>query len=187
MTDYFIFYNHFYPFSLKIASKGDIFYVLSVKTDKMQGMEINYLRYFMACPARDRSGKNNMIKLETGMLKKCLLAALVLSLAGCGEGPGRTTGTAAGGAATGALIGIIGGPIGVAVGAGIGAGVGAISGANTTPKQVNLGNAPWQGKANGQAAGQHAAREMSPQPLSQQPISQQPLSQQPIKQQPLNP
>lgn len=78
------------------------------------------------------------------MLKKCLLAALALTLTGCGHGTGRTTGTAAGGAATGALIGLIGGPLGVALGAGIGAGVGAISAANTTPKQINLGNAPWQ-------------------------------------------
>ena len=38
---------------------------------------------------------------------------------------------------------LIGGPIGVVVGAGIGAGVGAMSSSNTTPKQVNLGNAPW--------------------------------------------
>jgi hypothetical protein len=65
-------------------------------------------------------------------------------LAGCGSGTGRTSGTAAGGAATGAVIGIVGGPIGVVVGAGIGAGVGALSAANTTPRQVNLGNAPWQ-------------------------------------------
>lgn len=78
------------------------------------------------------------------MLKKCLLTVLALTLTGCGHGTGRTTGTAAGGAATGALIGIIGGPIGMALGAGIGAGVGAIGAANTTPKQINLGNAPWE-------------------------------------------
>ena len=81
--------------------------------------------------------------LESGMRKLVCLMLLPLALAGCGHGTGRTTGTAAGGAATGALIGIVGGPIGVVVGAGIGAGAGAMTAANTTPKQVNLGNAPW--------------------------------------------
>jgi hypothetical protein len=82
-------------------------------------------------------------KQEMRMLKKCLMLSLALILAGCGHGTGRTSGTAAGGAATGALIGIVGGPIGVVVGAGIGAGAGALAGSNTTPKQVNLGQAPW--------------------------------------------
>jgi hypothetical protein len=78
------------------------------------------------------------------MRDRILACGLILLQAGCGAGTGRTSGTAAGGAATGAVIGIVGGPIGVVVGAGIGAGVGAMSAANTTPKQVNLGNAPWQ-------------------------------------------
>jgi hypothetical protein len=70
-----------------------------------------------------------------------LIAALALT--GCGGGTGRLSGGTAGGAATGAVIGIVGGPIGVVVGAGIGAGVGAMTSANTTPKQVDLGNPPW--------------------------------------------
>ncbi|MDD2795568.1 hypothetical protein [Acidocella sp.] len=77
------------------------------------------------------------------MRKKMISLSLLLVLAGCGSGTGRLTGTTAGGAATGAAIGLVGGPIGVVVGAGIGAGVGALSATNTTPKQVNLGNAPW--------------------------------------------
>ncbi|WP_297490098.1 hypothetical protein, partial [Acidocella sp.] len=82
--------------------------------------------------------------LEDAMMRRGILTlGLALMLTGCGAGTGRTSGTAAGGAATGAVIGLVGGPIGVVVGAGIGAGVGALSGANTTPKQVNLGNAPW--------------------------------------------
>jgi hypothetical protein len=80
---------------------------------------------------------------ENRMRAKFLMLGLAVALSGCGTGTGRTTGTAAGGAATGAVIGIVGGPIGVVVGAGIGAGVGALSGSNTSPKQVNLGNAPW--------------------------------------------
>ncbi len=68
-----------------------------------------------------------------------------LALGGCGKSqPGRLSGGAAGGAATGAVIGIIGGPIGVVVGAGIGAGIGSLTATTTTPKQVNLGNPPWQ-------------------------------------------
>ena len=77
------------------------------------------------------------------MRGRILTLGTMLLLAGCGSGTGRTSGTAAGGAATGAVIGLVGGPIGVVVGAGIGAGVGALSANNTTPKQVNLGNAPW--------------------------------------------
>jgi hypothetical protein len=68
-----------------------------------------------------------------------------LALGGCGSSqPGRLQGGAAGGAATGAVVGLIGGPIGVVLGAGIGAGVGALTSTSTTPKQVNLGNPPWQ-------------------------------------------
>jgi hypothetical protein len=77
------------------------------------------------------------------MRTKILLLGLGLALTSCGSGTGRLSGTAAGGAATGAVIGIVGGPVGVVLGAGIGAGVGALSSSNTTPKQVNLGNAPW--------------------------------------------
>ncbi len=72
-----------------------------------------------------------------------LILGLALGLSACGAGTGRLPNTTAGGAATGAVIGIIGGPIGVVVGAGIGAGLGAMGSANTTPKQVNLGPAPW--------------------------------------------
>jgi hypothetical protein len=77
------------------------------------------------------------------MYRKLVILGLVLSLAACGSGIGRMPNTAAGGAATGAVIGIIGGPPGILLGAGIGAGVGALGSANTTPKQVNLGAAPW--------------------------------------------
>ena len=77
------------------------------------------------------------------MRVKVLFLGLAVLLSGCGSGTGRLSGGTAGGAATGAVIGIVGGPIGVVVGAGIGAGVGAMGSANTTPKQVNLGNAPW--------------------------------------------
>jgi len=77
------------------------------------------------------------------MRGKILVIGMALVLSGCGTGTGRLSGTTAGGAATGAVIGIVGGPVGVVLGAGIGAGVGALSSSNTTPKQVNLGNAPW--------------------------------------------
>lgn len=74
----------------------------------------------------------------------CLLLATGVLLAGCGNEAGnRMSGGTAGGAATGATFGLIGGPIGVAIGAGIGAGIGALTAANTTPKQINLGNPPW--------------------------------------------
>jgi hypothetical protein len=90
-----------------------------------------------------------VLTISGGNMRNKMLALLAaLSLVGCGSGTGRTTGTAAGGAATGAVIGLVGGPIGVVVGAGIGAGVGAMAGANTTPKQVNIGNAPWDRKGN---------------------------------------
>lgn len=73
-----------------------------------------------------------------------LLAVLSLSLASCGtDAPDRMGGGAAGGAATGATFGLIGGPIGVIVGGAIGGGIGALTAANTTPKQINLGNPPW--------------------------------------------
>ena len=78
----------------------------------------------------------------------CGLAILVLSLSGCGSSaPNRVGGGAAGGAATGATFGLIGGPVGVIVGGAIGGGIGALTAANTTPKQVNLGNPPWAGGA----------------------------------------
>jgi hypothetical protein len=74
---------------------------------------------------------------------RALTILAVLALAGCGGGTGRLPNTTAGGAAAGATIGLLGGPIGVVLGAGIGAGVGALGSANTTPKQVDLGAAPW--------------------------------------------
>ena len=77
------------------------------------------------------------------MRARFLACAALLALGGCGTGSGRLTGSAAGGAATGAVIGLVGGPVGVLVGAGIGAGVGAVGATNTSPKQVDLGNAPW--------------------------------------------
>ncbi len=77
------------------------------------------------------------------MRNRIISFGLLLVLAGCGSGTGRLSGTTAGGAAAGAVIGLVGGPVGVVVGAGIGAGVGALSASNTTPKQVDLGNAPW--------------------------------------------
>lgn len=87
-------------------------------------------------PARRRLGPIGLLAV----------LALPLALAGCGRSqPGRLTGGTAGGAATGAAFGLIGGPVGVVVGAGIGAGVGALTSTSTTPKQVNLGNPPWQG------------------------------------------
>ncbi len=77
----------------------------------------------------------------------CGLAILVLSLSGCGSSaPNRVGGGAAGGAATGATFGLIGGPVGVIVGGAIGGGIGALTAANTTPKQVNLGNPPLAGR-----------------------------------------
>lgn len=73
-----------------------------------------------------------------------LLAVLSVSLAACGTNAAdRMGGGTAGGAATGATFGLIGGPIGVLVGGAIGGGIGALTAANTTPKQVNLGNPPW--------------------------------------------
>jgi hypothetical protein len=77
------------------------------------------------------------------MRGKVFVIGVALVLGGCGTGTGRLSGTTAGGAATGAVIGVVGGPVGIVLGAGIGAGVGALSASNTTAKQVNLGNAPW--------------------------------------------
>lgn len=73
-----------------------------------------------------------------------LLGALAVSLAGCGSSaPNRVGGGTAGGAATGATFGLIGGPIGVLIGAGIGGGIGALTAANTSSRQIDLGNPPW--------------------------------------------
>jgi len=74
-----------------------------------------------------------------------LLIGATLLLAACGSSePGRVQGGAATGAATGATIGLVGGPIGVVVGGVIGGGAGAITSATTTPRQVDLGDPPWQ-------------------------------------------
>ena len=103
-----------------------------------------------------------------------LIAAMTVTLAGCGADAGnRMSGGAAGGAATGATFGLIGGPIGVLVGGAVGGGIGALTAANTTPKQVNLGNPPWaQGGAapatSGPASGQTGA---APQQLAPTPAS----------------
>jgi hypothetical protein len=79
------------------------------------------------------------------MRTRFIAAGLVLALAGCGSSqPGRLSGGTAGGAATGATFGLIGGPIGVVVGAAIGGAAGALTSTTTSPKQVNLGNPPWQ-------------------------------------------
>lgn len=89
-----------------------------------------------------------------------LLAVMAVSLAGCGrDAANRMGGGTAGGAATGATFGLIGGPIGVLVGGAIGGGIGALTAANTTPKQIDLGNPPWAGRNSGPAtpASQRAA------------------------------
>lgn len=79
-----------------------------------------------------------------------LLAATGLALAGCGnDASNRVGGATAGGAATGATIGLIGGPIGVIVGGAIGGGIAALTAQGTTPKQVDLGNPPWDRGASG--------------------------------------
>jgi hypothetical protein len=79
----------------------------------------------------------NMIRTLT------LVGALAL-LAACGRTePGRVEGGAATGAATGAAVGLVGGPVGVVAGAVIGGGAGAIAGAETSPKQVNIGEPVW--------------------------------------------
>ena len=65
-------------------------------------------------------------------------------LAACGNDPEeRTTSGAAAGAATGAAVGALAGPPGVAVGALVGGGAGPVTGAATSPRDVNLGKPPW--------------------------------------------
>jgi len=79
------------------------------------------------------------------IVSRLALIGTVLLVAACGRSePGRVQGGAAAGAATGATIGLVGGPPGVAAGAVIGGGAGAITGAGTSPKQVNLGKPVWQ-------------------------------------------
>ncbi|MCF3948505.1 hypothetical protein [Acidiphilium iwatense] len=79
----------------------------------------------------------------------CLLLATGVLLAGCGsDAPNRMGGGTAGGAATGASFGLIGGPIGVLIGGAVGGGIGALTAANTTPKQIDLGNPPWASGGN---------------------------------------
>ena len=79
------------------------------------------------------------------MTRKSILAATLILLAGCGASePGRVQGGAAAGAASGATVGLLGGPVGVAAGAIIGGGAGALTGASTTPRQVNLGDPVWK-------------------------------------------
>ena len=78
------------------------------------------------------------------MIRTIAVLTLAVGLGACGSAePDRTQGSVAGGAATGAAIGILGGPIGVAVGAVLGAGAGGLTGAATSPKDVNLGAPPW--------------------------------------------
>lgn len=82
-----------------------------------------------------------------------LLIAAAGLLAGCGtDAPNRMGGGTAGGAATGATFGLIGGPIGVLIGGAVGGGIGALTAANTTPKQLDLGNPPWAGAGSSPAA-----------------------------------
>ncbi|MGC8527804.1 hypothetical protein [Acidiphilium sp.] len=103
-----------------------------------------------------------------------LIAAMTVTLAGCGADAGnRMSGGAAGGAATGATFGLIGGPIGVLVGGAVGGGIGALTAANTTPKQVNLGNPPWAGGAAAPATNEAgpgpanaAPQQLAPAPMS---------------------
>ncbi|HQT87353.1 MAG TPA: hypothetical protein PK677_02230 [Acidiphilium sp.] len=83
---------------------------------------------------------------KTLIRRTSIVTLACLGLAGCGtSAPPRVGGAAAGGAATGATFGLIGGPVGVLIGGAIGGGIGALTAANTTPKQVNLGNPPWTG------------------------------------------
>ena len=105
----------------------------------------------------------------TTLRRASVVGLACLGLAGCGtSAPPRVGGAAAGGAATGATFGLIGGPVGVLVGGAIGGGIGALTAANTTPKQVNLGNPPWtQGSfLGGAGSGQSATPMASPQPLN---------------------
>jgi hypothetical protein len=78
------------------------------------------------------------------LMTRLICAGAVTLLAGCGATePGRVQGGAAAGAASGATVGLVGGPVGVVAGAVIGGGAGAIAGADTSPKQVNLGEPVW--------------------------------------------
>ena len=72
-----------------------------------------------------------------------ILVGTVGILGACGASePGRVQGAAA----TGATVGLVGGPVGVAAGAVIGGGAGALTGATTTPEQVDLGKPVWDKK-----------------------------------------
>jgi hypothetical protein len=69
-----------------------------------------------------------------------ILAATLITLAGCGYGQGHRALTGAAiGAGGGAVIGAVTG-IGPGTGALIGGGVGAATGASTSHNQLNLGN-----------------------------------------------
>ena len=99
--------------------------------------------------------------------RSSVIALACLGLAGCGtSAPPRVGGAAAGGAATGATFGLLGGPIGVLVGGAIGGGIGALTAANTTPKQVNLGNPPWTGGSSLGSASPPAEPMAPPQPIA---------------------
>ena len=78
------------------------------------------------------------------LIMKLTLTGAISLLAACGSSePGRVQGGAAAGAATGATVGLVGGPVGVVTGAVIGGGAGALTGAGTSPKQLNLGKPVW--------------------------------------------
>jgi hypothetical protein len=99
--------------------------------------------------------------------RSSVITLACLGLAGCGtSAPPRVGGAAAGGAATGATFGLLGGPIGVLVGGAIGGGIGALTAANTTPKQVNLGNPPWTGGSSLGGARSSAETMAPPQPAA---------------------
>lgn len=69
-----------------------------------------------------------------------ILVGTVGILGACGASePGRVQGAAA-------TVGLVGGPVGVAAGAVIGGGAGALTGATTTPEQVDLGKPVWDKK-----------------------------------------
>ncbi|MDE2164706.1 MAG: hypothetical protein KGJ66_00015 [Alphaproteobacteria bacterium] len=75
-------------------------------------------------------------------VRSALLAAVVLSLAACGESPGcRAVTGGAIGAAGGAALGAIGGNPGL--GAAAGGLAGAATGAFTSPNQVSAGPSPF--------------------------------------------
>ncbi|HQT62224.1 MAG: hypothetical protein B7Z59_11425 [Acidiphilium sp. 37-67-22] len=103
-----------------------------------------------------------------------LAISIAVSLTGCGtQASNRLGGGAAGGAATGATFGLIGGPIGVLVGGAVGGGIGALTAANTTPKQVNLGNPPWAGggAASGAQGNTQTGASAAGQPQSLEPAA----------------